>query len=302
MKKRIPIYALIVSGIIALVLVTGHILSTPATEAQFFRALPQDRTVVIAHRGGADIFPENTLVSFSGAIELGVDVLEMDIYASADGIPVVIHDATVDRTTNASGDVSSFSFEQLQQLDAAYWFQDVRTASTADEPVYPYRGQNISIPGLEEVFAAFPEIPMIVEIKQQDTRLADTMIELVRTYGREDITLFGSFYPDMLHYFRQHAPEIPTHAYAREAQILLGLAHLRLEGLLSPEYEAVLVPMRSGRLNVTTPRFIMAAQNRGVFTAAWTINRREDMELLIGKGIQGLITDRPDLAMEILGL
>lgn len=293
---------LIASGVIVVMLIAGHILSSPVAESRFFQALPQHRTVVIAHRGGADIYPENTLVSFKGAVELGADALEMDIYASADGIPVVIHDSTVDRTTNASGHVSSFSFEELKQLDAAYWFQDARITSTDSDPTYPYRGQGIGIPGLEEVFSAFPGIPMVVEIKEQDTRLADKMIELVRTYDREDITLFGSFYPDMLQYFRQHAPEIPTHAYEQEVLILLGLAHLRLEGLLSPEYEAIMVPMRSGRLKVTTPRFLQASHNRGIFTAAWTINRREDMELLIGKGIRALITDRPDLAVEILGI
>lgn len=269
----------------------------PAADSGFFQTLPRDRTVVFAHRGGARLWPENTLLAFAGAVDLGADALEMDVFFTADRVPVVLHDSTVDRTTDGTGPVSSFSLERLQHLDAGFRF---RPLDGADEE-FPYRGQGVRIPTLREVFDEFPGIHTIVEIKENDTRLADAMIDLVREFNRENRTLIGSFHREMLQYVRESAPEIATHGSEREVIMLLVASWLRLEGVISPAYEAVLVPQRSGPIPVTTRRFIRGAQGRNLHVGAWTINDPEEMRELVRLGIDGLVTDRPDLALGIVG-
>ncbi|AFG38715.1 glycerophosphodiester phosphodiesterase [Spirochaeta africana] len=288
----------IIAAAVAAVIIGIYLFAAlrPAPDARtFFRSLPQDRTLVIAHRGGAEIFPENTLYAFRRADDLGADILEMDVHATADGVPVVIHDETVDRTTNGSGLVSSFTLEELQQLDAGYWFEQ---PAGSDE--FPYRYRDLQIPTLREVFQAFPDAHMIVETKENNPALAAAMIELVQEYGREERTMLASFHHEMLVYFREHLPTTVTHASSDEVIPFLIASWLRLEGLLSPQHEAFVVPIRHGRLPVITRRFLAAADARGLATAAWTINTPEQLLQLAEKGAWGLITDRPDLAHTIV--
>lgn len=265
----------------------------PARSHAFFESLPRARPVVIAHRGGALLRPENTLEAFAGALEVGSDVLEMDVHLTADGIPVVIHDGAVDRTTDAGGSVGSFAIDELKTLDAGYRF---RSGSDAG---FPYRGAGVTVPTLREVFTAFPTAHIVVDAKDNEPRLADEMIALVREFGRADRTLLSSFHHDILLHFRKEAPEAPTHGSEEEIRPLLLATWTFLSGLLSPAYEAVLVPTHDGRIPITTRRFIRGAQGRNLFVAAWTINDPEQMAALSRRGIDGIITDRPDLALEV---
>ena len=267
----------------------------PAPPREFFRTLPSGRPLVIAHRGGAGLFPENTLAAFLGAVELGVDALELDIHRTADGVPVVIHDETVDRTTDGAGRVDSFTLDELRQLDAGYRFNP--PGSPGD---FSYRGRGVTVPTLREVFAALPGRHLIVEVKEDDPALADAVTALVREFDREELTIAASFHPEVLLRFRRTAPEIATHASRPEVIRFLPAAWLGLEGLSTPDYQAFLVPPRSGPVPVTTRRFIRAAENRNIFTAAWTVNDPGEMERLLERGIGGLITDRPDLARELV--
>lgn len=266
--------------------------AAPVRNHPFVTALPQDRPVVIAHRGGADLWPENTLTAFRGAVALGADVLEMDVHQSAEGIPVVIHDWTVDRTTNGSGPVPSFALEELQELDAAFHF------SPLDDPgTYPMRGREVVIPTLREVFDAFPETPMIVEVKENDLGLADRVVALVQEFNRSDRTMLASFHQPVLERFRSSDARLATHLSEREATPFLIASWLFSGHLFSPAGEALLVPTRRGILPVTTGRLLRAAEGRNLFVAAWTINDAEEMKRLLARGVRGLITDRPDLAV-----
>jgi glycerophosphoryl diester phosphodiesterase len=268
----------------------------PSPPAEFFRSLPAGRPLVIAHRGGEGIFPENTLAAFRGAGRLGADILEMDLRRTADGELVVIHDETVNRTTDGSGPVAGFTLEELKELDAGYRF---RPPDSPEE--FPYRGRGLTVPTLREVFSALPERHLIVEIKEDDPAAADAVIALVREFDRSGLTLAAGFHRDVLLRFRKLSPETATHATKGEVTIFLPAAWLGLEGLFSPDYGAFLVPPREGVIPLTTRRFIRAAQNRNIFTAAWTVNGPAEMRRLLNRGIGGLITDRPDLARELIG-
>ncbi|TVQ29128.1 MAG: glycerophosphodiester phosphodiesterase, partial [Spirochaetaceae bacterium] len=296
-RRRIALIAF--SAVLIVALTIALALGRRASDHVFFQTLPQDRPLVHAHRGGAQLWPENTLVAFAGAVDIGADVLEMDVFSTADGVPVVIHDTTVDRTTDGAGPVNSFTLSRLRELDAGYRFRPIAGAPTADSAdEFPYRGQGIRVPTLREVFEAFPAEHMIVEVKENNARLADAMIALVREFGRENRTLIGSFHHDILEHVRATAPEIATHGSERELIPFLVASWLLMGGAMSPGYEAVLVPQRSGPIPVTTRRFIRAAQRRNLHVAAWTINDPDQMRELVRRGIDGLITDRPDLAIE----
>src|SRR5262245_33001806 len=127
--------------------------------------------VAIAHRGGSLLRPENTLVAFEHAVGLGVDALECDVHLSRDGDAVVIHDATLERTTDATGPVSAHRADELARADAAYHFGTNGT--------FPFRGQGHGVPRLSELLHRCPGIPIVIEIKGDDRRVADRVVDLL---------------------------------------------------------------------------------------------------------------------------
>ena len=299
-RRRVLVTVGAVVVVIGAALGVANLVGRRAADHVFFATLPSDRPLVIAHRGGAWLWPENTLVSFAGAVDLGADVLEMDVYPTADGVPVVFHDSTVDRTTDATGRVTGFTLAELKRLDAGYRFQAREDSRPAAAGEFPYRGTGVTVPTLREVFEAFPAAHMIIDAKQNDTRLADAMVALVREFDRADRTVLASFHHEILVHFRTVAPEVATHGSQQELVPLLVASWLFAGGAITPGFNAVLVPQKTGPIPVTTRRFIAAARRRNLHVAGWTINDPDDMRALVRRGIDGLITDRPDLALEVV--
>jgi glycerophosphoryl diester phosphodiesterase len=253
------------------------------------------QVLVMAHRGGRGLRPENTLVAFQEAVALGVDVLEMDLHSTSDGVVVVMHDDTVDRTTDGSGPVHDYSLAELQVLDAGYhWSAD-------DGATTPYRGLGIGVPTLEEVFTAFPGILMNIEIKQAQPAIVAPVCQLIRDHGMAVKVLVASFDDEIIKAFRRTCPEVATTAGEDEVRLLYGLSLVYLGGLLSPAYEAVQVPEYSGNIHVLTQRFVDAAHGRNLQVHAWTINEVADMQRLLDLGVDGIITDYPDRLLRLLG-
>lgn len=282
----------IVLAIVALYGIAGLIV--PKAEQK--PAVTQLDWQVIAHQGGNHLRPDNTMLAFRHAVELGVDALEMDVHATADGEIVVIHDETVDRTTNGSGLVKEMRLEELRELDAAYnWPHHLET----DE--HPYRGRGIRIPTLEEVLRAFPDVPMTIEIKQADPSIVGTFGELLQRYDREQNTIVASFHPDVMWEFREKFPSFATSGVEPEIRTFYVMKTVFLGWLYRPPMEAFQVPEASGNLQVITPRFVRAAHRRGINVQVWTVNDRESMRRVLDAGVDGIITDRPDLLLDMLG-
>lgn len=256
--------------------------------------LPADRPAVVAHRGGALLRPENTLSAFRHGVELGADMLEMDLRTTRDGVPVILHDPTVDRTTDGSGSVLDMDLSEVRRLDAAYhWSPPGRSDA------FPYRGTGARIPTLEEVLEAFPEVPMTLEIKQSEPSMVEPVGALIRRHQRQGRTLVASFDVDVLRAFRRRFPEVATSAARQEGLVLAALHHLRLDPLYRPPFHVLQVPERTGDVQVVTPRYVRRARKKNVPVQVWTVNDVDDMRRLVGMGVQGLITDRPDLALEV---
>lgn len=222
---------------------------------------------VIGHRGASGEHPENTLPAFEAAVAQGADAVELDVRVSADGVPVVIHDPTVDRTTNGTGAVAAFSLEALQSLDA---------------------GGGARIPTFKEVLARFDRLPMIVEIKA--VAASQPVTRLLQLFGAEGRVLVGSFEHAALAPFR--AAGLVTSASRWET----ARWWLATRVALAPRrtrYQAFTVPETEGRLRVVDRRFMRATKRRGLPVHVWTVNEPMQALRLRALGVNGLITNFP---------
>lgn len=254
------------------------------------------RPLVIAHRGGAKLRPENTLPAFAHAAEIGVDVLELDVRRTKDGALVVIHDPTIDRTTDDTGAVSSYTLAELQSFDAGFRF------TAPDAPGFPFRGRGVRIPTLDEVFAAHSSARYIIEIKSgESSDVPASLCETIRAHKLTDSALVASVSSELLHGFRRSCPEVATSAHADEARDFLALSYTKLGATYSPEFHALQVPLAvGGGLPIVTRGFVEAAHERNLQVHPWTINDADEMRRLLDIGVDGIITDRPDVLLDIL--
>jgi len=290
MGKKIGKFLVGLILILLLVFIIFILVAQPAEDHPFFAG---DSVMVMAHQGGKGLWPENTLYAFERAVEIGVDVLEMDIHSTADGVLVVMHDDTVDDTTEASGKIHDFSLDELQELDAGYHW-------TEDEISYPFRGQGISVPALREIFEAFPGILMNVEIKQREPSIAAALCEIIQEYDREELTLVASFDDATIKAFREACPNVATSVSESEGRLFYILSRLFLTEAYSPPAESLQVPEYSGGLHVLTERSMNSAASRNMDVHVWTVNEEEDMRRMIDLGVNGIITDYPDKLLQIL--
>ncbi len=176
MRKRIVKYlvglALIIAGLYTLMVFVAD----PVADHSYFNP---DKFLVIAHRGGRSLGPESTLYTFQRAVKLGVDVIEIDIHSTRDGHLVIIHDRTVNRTTNGSGPVAGFTLKELQALDAAHrWSPDKGRT-------YPLRGKGIAVPTLAEAFTALPTTRFNIEIKESNPEVIAALCDLIQEFKKK---------------------------------------------------------------------------------------------------------------------
>ncbi len=252
------------------------------------------RVWVIAHRGGSGLAPENTMVAFRNAVSMGVDMLEMDVHVTRDGHIVVIHDSTVDRTTNGVGRVEDMTLSEIKKLDAGYRF-------TPDGGMtYPYRGKGVTIPTLDEVLGAFPDSKMSIEIKPDDPAVADKVVSLVKEHGARDRVLLVSFNNDVVHRVRVLDPEIVTGASRKEMYLFWIMVRLHTWRLYRPVPDVLQLPQRWKGQQVVTPSVVRAAHKLGMKVQVWTVDDPADMQRLIAEKVDGIITDRPDLMLGLL--
>jgi len=294
MKNKTLFVGFIILDTIIIALVVAYFLAKPAPEHPYYTA-ERPAVMVIAHQGGNHLWPDNTLFAFQNALDLGVDVLEMDLHITSDDVLVIIHDETVDRTTDGSGEVEQMTLAEIKALDAGYhWTRD-------EGATYPYRGQGIRIPTLEEVFQAFPGQRMTIEIKKTERSMAAPFCAMIRKYNMQERVLVASFHDERMAEFRAECPEVATSSARQETTIFVLLTKVFLGGLVSPEFHSLQVPKESSGITVMTPGFVQAAHARNLKVEPWTINDPEQMKLYLEWGVDGMITDRPDLLLEILG-
>ena len=290
MKKWIGRIALI----IAVLILIGMLVMPKAPQVTYYQNAP--RPLVIAHQGGDGVWPSNTLFAFEHAADLGVDVLEMDIHMTKDGALVVSHDESVDRLTDGAGFIKEMTLAEVQSFDAAYDWSPLD-----DGAEFPYRGQGITIPTLESVFERFPDHRMNIEIKQSDPPIYQPFCNLIREHNMQDKVMVASFHDEDLTKFRETCPEVATSGSQGQIKTFVYMHLAFLGRLYPPNFSSVQVPIESSGVTILTSRFVNVAHARGLWVDAWTIDDPAEMQMLIDLGVDGIITDRPDLLMELLG-
>lgn len=281
---------------VAVVYLVALVRQPSAERHPFFAELDgQNRPLVVAHQGGELLAPSNTMAVFEHAVALGADMIDTDLHRSADGALVLLHDETVDRTTNGTGAVRDLTLAELQALDAGYSF------TTDDGATFPYRGQGATIVTAEELFAAFADRPRLrygIEIKQTGPEAADELCALIRADGLEERVLVSSFAQPNMDAFRRACPEVATSATEDEVRSFYLLHRVGLSDLASPDYDCFQIPETSGRFRLVTADFLADAADHGLPVIPWTIDDPDDMARLIGMGVDGINTNRPDLLVE----
>lgn len=252
------------------------------------RVFEGDRFLNIAHRGGARLAPEHTLVAYLNGLEAGADVIEFDVHATADGVVVILHDDTVDRTTNGSGLVKEMTLAELKQLDAGYRF-------TRDGgQTFPWRGKGLTIPTLEEGLALLPDVPLSVEIKQRTPAIVDAVLATFAAHGNPANVVFASFPPEPMEQIRQRLPGTRTAFTSREMSEFAFLTPTSLPSYLPPS--GFIQPPKE----LVDATFLERAHALGLKVHAWTVNDREDMCRLRQLGVDGLFTDDPVALAEVV--
>lgn len=239
------------------------------------------RPTIFAHRGASAYAPENTLAAFELALRQSADAIELDAKLSADGQVVVIHDQTVERTTNGQGKVNQLTLRQLKELDAGSHFDD------------SFRGEQI--PTLEEVFEAVGRRAWInVELTNYASvfdNLPDEAVELVRRHNLEKQVIFSSFNPRALLRARKLLPEVPIALLA-----LPGPA-----GSWARSWVGCLLAYRALHPEVrdVTPQLVASVHQRGCLVNVYTVNQAEVMQRLLAMQVDGIFTDDPVLARQV---
>ncbi len=262
------------------------------THPYFDRPTP----LILGHRGAAGVAPENTLLAFERGLKDGAHIIESDIHVTRDGVPVLIHDPNLDRTTNGSGPVAEHDFAEVQQLDAG-----CRFPRTEGDP-QAYADQGIRIPSVREAFERFPDVLFNFEIKADTQGVIDSVLALIREFDREDRTLLV-------------AGEDPIQARLRDALDRSGL-HPALGASLgdivdivrgasegkphSSDSMAIQVPLHFGENLLVTPELVAHCHAHRVQVHVWTINDPETMSDLLDRGVDGIVTDRPDIMASLL--
>lgn len=248
-----------------------------------------------AHRGGAALRPENTIAAFDHGLSLGADGLELDVHLSRDGVVVVHHDPTLDRTTAGAGMLSAWTAGELGRVDAGHWFR-LRDGGGAE---FPFRGKEIGIPRLTDVLTRYPGIPLIIEFKVNEPELARRAVDDVRAAGAVDRVSFGAFGRRVIEAARMYEPRIATGASREEARWALYRSWIRWP-LGKTAFRELQVPERAGATRIISPHFIRYAHRAGIPVKVWTVNDAADIRRLADWGVDAVISDRPDIAVSVM--
>jgi glycerophosphoryl diester phosphodiesterase len=234
----------------------------------FFAA---SRPLVFAHRGGAALAPENTIQAFDNAVRLGADGLELDVRLSRDGVVVVHHDRTLDRTTALTGPIALRSAGELRRA---------------------------GVPALVDVLVRYPDARVIIELKVNRAALAMAAVAAVKQAGAIERVCFGSFGYRVLRAVRVSAPTAATSASREEVRWALYRSWCRWP-VSRVGYAGYQVPEVAGRTRVVSPSFIQCAHRFGLGVQVWTVDSEADGRRLLAWGADALITDRPDIIVPL---
>jgi glycerophosphoryl diester phosphodiesterase len=274
------------------------------------------RPIILAHAGGENTHPHSTPFGYAQSVAAGVDVLDFDVQLSKDGVLVIQHDDTVDRTTNATGKVADMTYDELNALDNAYWFTETCTCRDQPETAYIYRGvrtgetappdgaapDDFVIPRFEDIAREYPNFVLNVEIKgsyPEAVPAAKELARILRELGREDQAVVTAFDDELSEAFHAELPSvaITPGLTAMTAYVLQNVlpADGRNIVQIPPEYEGI---------ELLTPDFIARAKGDGMVLWIWPNERSwenaQGYQRLLDMGVEGINAADPEVAVETL--
>jgi len=253
--------------------------------------------LVLGHRGAAGVAPENTLLSFERALELGAHILESDVRTTADDVPVLLHDEALERITDGSGRIEDRTLAEVRELDAGYHFsiEDRGDPSWLPGPDDHFRGRGLRIPTLAEAFEAFPSARFNLELKARSPALIADVVELVREFDREALTLLTAGDDAIMEVLREEIHRSGTSpAIGASVADILGVVQSALEGSPPPgDAMALQIPPTFSGQPLATPELIAHSHLHAIQIHVWTINDEVEMNRLLELGVDGLVTDFP---------
>jgi glycerophosphoryl diester phosphodiesterase len=247
---------------------------------------------VFGHRGSAGMHPENTLESFRAAVASGAQYLEFDIHMTRDGEIVVAHDDHLKRMCGLDRVIPEMTYTELAAADAGRMF-------TPDGATFPFREKGIRVPRLAEVLAEFPKLRMIVEIKQITPSVVAPMLEVIDRAGMRRSVLIASEHQQPLDEVRKLAPKVPTNFSYLESGMFIQAMGTR-DANYRPPADAVQIPHRHESWELVTPESVEFGHRVGVEVHVWTVNEVAEMSELLEMGVDGLISDFPERALEVV--
>ena len=267
------------------------------------------RPLHYAHQGGALEAPSTTLYAMRRAVrEHGAHALELDVHRTADGVLVVCHDTTVDRTTPATGAIHDYTFDELRLLDNAYWWSPGHDAVVGlEDEAYLLRGRfpddrSLGIATLDDVLVEFPDIFLNFDIKEIGPRRYEAeLADRLRAHGRTTDVIVASFHDDALRAFSAYAPDIhvslgPDDTFAFYDAVTNGAPHRTF----ASSQVALQVPASFEGIEVVTTAFVDAAHRLGLAVHVWTIDDEQEMRHLLAMGVDAIMTDRPSILAAVL--
>lgn len=244
----------------------------------------------IGHRGAAALAPENTMESIRLAFdELNVPMVEFDIHLSQDGVPVIIHDPTLQRTTNGAGYVSRWKYEDLQKLDAGFWFDPEQNQS------YPFRGKGLKIPSFETLLKTYGHKLLFAEIKEKSAEAVNRVVELIRKDKAEERCAVGSEHDAVSKTMRENYPDIYRIFSKKELAWSYFDFKTNLLKLKKEPRAVASMPLRNCGMDFSDEKFIAYLHRREIRTFFWTINDPKLIQTLFNRKADGIITDNPKL-------
>lgn len=257
------------------------------------RYFEPQRPRLFAHRGAAGTHPENTMAAFRAAVEGGAHYLELDVWASRDGQILVHHDETLLRTCNDPRRLLDLNLAALLQLDAGATFTMDAGRTT------PFRGRGIGIPTLTELLHAFPDTFCNIEIKQAQPPIEELVLATVQRAGAQERVLLAAEHDEIMRRLRPLAGAIPTSLSFGELTafftwLLAGCPHG-----YQPPGAALQIPEYYGEMRLVTEQSLAAAHGVGLEMHVWTVNEPEAMRRLLDLGVDGVMSDFPELLLRV---
>lgn len=252
--------------------------------------LAREDPIRLAHRGSRILWPENTWRAFDAVTEgLGYLYIETDIRVTRDGVVVVFHDETLDRTTNGTGKVSEWDWDDLRHLDAGYRF-------SPDDESFPSRDSGVTISRLDETFDRYPDVHFNIDLKEQGSEWP--VAQVIAKSGASDRVLIGSFSDRRIARFRRITKgTVATSAGPTAAMSMYAAS--RLGRSLSHKADAFQLP-RKIRGGAVDQKLVDAIHEAGSHIHVWTVDEPGHMHELLDLGVDGIVSDRPDVLNDVI--